>query len=165
MGASARTGNTVSGTGNIAVNVYAGANATSQTIVNGTSSYGIFAYSTDLGNISVIAGTNVTINSGSVGIDAVNGAVAIPQSAQSSIVVTSSATINSGSAVTGTGSSPAGITAGYLGPTPSGVIATTTFPLTAVNGDVVVNNFGNITAASGDGIRAFNYENRRCHRQ
>ena len=29
--------------------------------------------------------------------------------------------------------------------------------MTAINGDVVVNNFGNITAASGDGIRAFNY--------
>ena len=149
-------GNTVSGTGNIAVNVYAGANSSSQTIVNATSSYGIFAFSTDLGNISIIAGTNVTVNSGSVGINAVNEAAAIPQSSQSSIVVTSSATINSGSAVTGTGSPPAGISAGYLGPAPGGVI-TTAFPLAAINGDVVVNNFGNITAASGDGIRAFNY--------
>jgi large repetitive protein len=155
-GAVSPSGNSVSGAGNIAINIYAGANSSSPTIVNSTSSYGVFAYSTDLGNISIIAGTNVTINSGSVGIDAVNEAAAIPQSSQSSIVVTSSATINSGTAVTGTGSPPAGITAGYLGPAPGGVI-TTTFPLTAINGDVVVNNFGNITAASGDGIRAFNY--------
>ncbi len=155
-GAVSPSGNTVSGTGNIAINIYAGVNSSSPTIVNSTSSYGVFAYSTDLGNISIIAGTNVTINSGSVGIDAVNEAVAIPQSSQSSIVVTSSATINSGTAVTGTGSPPAGITAGYLGPAPGGVV-TTTFPLTAINGDVIVNNFGSITAASGDGIRAFNY--------
>ncbi|MGZ5874122.1 MAG: beta strand repeat-containing protein [Bradyrhizobium sp.] len=156
-GAVSPSGNTVSGTGNIAINIYAGASSTSQTIINATSSYGIFAYSTDLGNISVITGTNVTINSGSVGIDAVNGAATIPPaSPNSSIVVTSSATINSGTAVTGTGASPAGIIAGYLGPSPGGVV-TTTFPLTGINGDVVVNNFGNITAASGDGIRAFNY--------
>src|ERR1700687_137239 len=102
-GAVSPTGNSVSGTGNIAINVYAGASSTSQTIINATSSYGIFAYSTDLGNISVITGTNVTINSGSVGIDAVNGAATIPPaSPNSSIVVTSSATINSGPWLTGT---------------------------------------------------------------
>ena len=70
--------------------------------------------------------------------------------------MTAAGTINSGTALTGTGNQPAGIIAGYLGPAPGGVV-TTTFPLTAINGDVVVNNFANINAAGGDGIRAYNY--------
>ena len=72
---------------------------------------------------------------------------------QSSIIVTSYATINSGAVVTGTGSLPAGIIAGYLG----GGTIPTTFPLPGLYGDVVVNNFGNITASAGDGIRAYNF--------
>jgi len=135
------------GTGNIAVNVYSGAN------INTTSNIGILAFSTDIGNITVITSSGDTINSGGIGIDAVNEAAAVPASAGSSIVVTAAGTINSGSVVTGTGKLPAGIIAGYLG----GAAIPTTFPLTAINGDVVVNDFANITAAAGDGIRAFTY--------
>jgi large repetitive protein len=135
------------GIGNVAVNVYSGANIT------GTSSYGILAYSTDAGNISVITSSSDTINSGSVGIDAVNEAATIAASTNSSIVVTAYGTINSGSGLTGTGSPPGGIVAGYLG----GSTIPTIFPLTSLNGNVVVNNFANINAAAGDGIRAFNY--------
>ena len=87
------------------------------------------------------------------GIDAVNEATTIAVSANSSIVVSSYGTINSGTALTGTGSPPAGILAGYLG----GSTIPTIFPLTSLNGNVVVNNFANINAAGGDGIRAFNY--------
>src|SRR5207253_6697411 len=32
-----------------------------------------------------------------------------------------------------------------------------TYPLTAINGEVVVNNFANINADSGDGVRAYNF--------
>ncbi|WP_079566273.1 Ig-like domain-containing protein [Bradyrhizobium erythrophlei] len=135
------------GTGNVAVNVYSGAT------INTTSNIGILAFSTDIGNISVITSSGDTINSGGVGINAVNEAAAIPASASSLIVVTAFGTINSGSVVTGTGRLPAGIAASYLG----GGTLPTTFPLTAINGDVVVNNFANITAAAGDGIRAFTY--------
>lgn len=135
------------GTGNVAINVASGAT------ISSTSSYGIYAYSSDAGNISVITASNDIINSGSTGINAVSVASAIPASANSSIVVTSYGTINSGTALTGTNSPPGGITAGYLGP--GGI--PTVFPLTALNGDVVVNNFANINAAAGDGIRAYTF--------
>ena len=144
------TGNTVPGSGNIAINVYNNAN------INSTSSYGIFAFSTDFGNISVITSSGDSITSGSVGINAVNEAAIIDLSHNSSIVVTAFGSIHSGSNLTGTSNPPAGISAGYLGPAPNGVI-TTLFPLTAINGDVVVNNSATINADSGDGIRAFNY--------
>jgi len=76
------------GTGNVAVNVYSGAT------INTTSNIGILAFSTDIGNISVITSSGDTINSGGVGIDAVNEAAAVPASAGSSIVVTAVGTIN-----------------------------------------------------------------------
>jgi Ca2+-binding RTX toxin-like protein len=140
----------VGGTGNIAINVYSGAT------VNSTASYGIFAFSNDIGNISIITSPGDVINAASAGINAVNEAAvipAIPGSANYSIVVTAAGTINSGTTLTGTGNQPAGILAGYLG----GNVVPTTFPLTAINGDVVVNNSANITAAGGDGIRAYTY--------
>ena len=148
IGAFAESG----GAGNIAVNVSSG--ATIEAALND----GIRAVSKDTGSISITTapGDMITGNSGStgsVGIDAVNELAAIPVSAASSIVVTAYGTINSGSTVTGTSSPPAGILAGYLG----GSSNPTTFPLTALNGDVVINNFANITAAAGDGIRAYNY--------
>ena len=67
--------------------------------------------------------------------------------------MTAYGTINSGTALTGIGNPPAGITAGYLG----GTTPPANPPLVGLNGDVVVNNFANITAAAGDGIRAYNY--------
>ena len=134
------------GNGNVTVNDLSG------TTISG-GQYGIFAYSLETGNISVVTSSGDTINSGSAGIDAVNEATAIAASANSSIVVTANGTINSGTVLTGTGHPPAGIIAGYLG----GSTDPTTFPLTGLNGNVVVNNFANINPAAGDGIRAFNY--------
>ena len=136
------------GTGNVAVNVYSGAT------VDSASGYGVFAYSSDAGNISVITSSGDIINSASEGIHAVNVAATIAASADSSITVTAGGTINSGTTLSG-GKSPAGISAGYFGA--SGSTTPTTFPLTTLNGNVVVNNFANINPAAGDGIRAFNY--------
>ena len=135
------------GTGNVSINV--GSNAS----ITGTSTNGILAFSTDAGNISVITNTNDVITSGSTGINAVNEAAAIAAAVGSSITVTAYGTINSGTALTGTSSPPGGIVAGYLG----GSTIPTVFPLTALNGDVVVNNFATINAAGGDGIRAYNF--------
>ncbi|MCG2645685.1 MULTISPECIES: Ig-like domain-containing protein [Bradyrhizobium] len=134
-------------TGNIAVNVYAGASITS------TTSYGIFAYTKGSGNISIITTSGDVINAGSVGINATNEAASIDPSANSSIVVTAAGTINSGTGSTGTGNPPAGIIAGYLG----GTAIPSSFPLTALDGDVTVNSTANIVAAAGDGIRAYTY--------
>ncbi len=138
--------------GDIAINLASGAT------VKAASSYGIFAISKNTGSISITTAPGDIItgdagSTGSAGIDAVNEATSIPASSNSSITVTAYGTINSGSAVTGTGSPPAGIIAGYLG----GSTIPTTFPLTAINGNVIVTDFANITAAAGDGIRAYNY--------
>ena len=135
------------GTGNLAINV--GPNAS----ITGTSTNGILAFSTDAGNISVITNTADVITSGSAGINVVNEAAAIAAAVGSSITVTAYGTINSGTALTGTSSPPGGIVAGYLG----GSTIPTVFPLTGLNGDVVVNNFATINAAGGDGIRAYNF--------
>ena len=134
------------GNGNVTVNDLSGT-----TIAGGQ--YGIFAFSVETGNISVVTSSGDTINSGSAGIDAVNEATAIAASANSSIVVSANGTINSGTVLTGTGHPPGGIVAGYLG----GSTDPTAFPLTGLYGSVVVNNYANINAAAGDGIRAFNY--------
>jgi hypothetical protein len=131
------------GNGNISVEA-------SGTIV-GTTGYGILAVGYGAGNISVVTDGG-SITSGSAGIIAVNEASAVP-SANHSIVVTAHGIINSGAALTGTSDQPAGILAGYLG----GSTDPSSFPLTGVNGDVTVNNYADITAAGGDGIRAFNY--------
>ena len=114
-----------------------------------------FAFSTDSGSISVITNSGDVVTSGSSGINAVNEAAAIAAAVGSSITVTAYGTINSGTTLTGTSSPPGGITAGYLG----GSTIPTVFPLTALNGDVVVNNFATINAAGGDGIRAYNFGN------
>ncbi|MEH2620648.1 hypothetical protein V1285_005594 [Bradyrhizobium sp. AZCC 1620] len=143
------------GTGDIAVNVYANVN-----IVAGTASstaYGILAFSTNAGSISIITTAGGTIDShlGGAGINAVNQATSIAASVNSSVVVTNAAAIHSGSGLTGFGNRPAGILAGYLGgttnPSPDNLANYN------VNGEVVVNNFANIIADSGDGIRAYNF--------
>ena len=142
-------------TRDIAVNVYH-----NTTIIAGTASstaYGILALSTNAGSISVITATGATINShlGGAGINAVNEATSIASSFNSSVVVTNAATIHSGSGLIGFNNQPAGILAGYIGGTsnPSpGNLANYN-----VIGEVVVNNFGNITADAGDGIRAYSY--------
>ena len=144
----------VGATGNVAVNLYNGVtvNATS----NAQSAYGVNASTNGKGSISVITNPGDVINSGSIGINAVNLAPIVEASYDSSVVVTAAGTIHSRSAATGTGNQPAGISAGYLGPAPGGVV-TTTYPLTDVHGDVVVNSSANITADAGDGIRVFDY--------
>ena len=112
------------------------------------------AFNSNAGSISVITGSNTTINASGAGINAVNEAASILSADNSSIEVTAAGTINSGTTLTGVGNQPAGILAGYLGP---GGVVPTAFPLTGVNGNVVVNNSANITALGGDGIRAYNY--------
>ncbi len=150
------------GTGNLAVNVGPNAvlAATNPAVVGATPVYGINAFSNDAGDISVITSSGDTITSSSSGMSVTNEATVIAQSVNSSIDVTAYGTITSGTGVTGTGSPPAGITAGYLG----GTTIPTNYPLTnpltglpTLFGDVVVNNFATINAASGDGIRAYNY--------
>ena len=133
-------------TGNVSVNV--AANAT----VISTTSHGILAFSTDVGNISVVTSSGDVITGGSAGINAVNEQANILPSANSWISVTAAGTINSGTALTGTNREPAGILAGYLG----GSVIPTNLPIN-VYGEVVVNNSANINAAGGDGIRAYNY--------
>jgi hypothetical protein len=136
------------GSGNVAVNVYA--NAT----IDSTASYGVLAVSTETGNIAVTTSSGDSITSGSVGIAAINEDPTIAFSANSVIDVNASGTINSGSGLTSAGHQPAGILAGYLGPGPNDP---TSYPISGLYGTVFVNDSANINAASGDGIRAFNY--------
>jgi hypothetical protein len=103
-----------------------------------------------IGIVSTTSGTTVTLASNAASAVASGDTLTF---AESSIVVTSYSTISSGTVLTGTDTPPAGISATYLG----GSFIPTTFPLTGLDGDVTVNNFGNITAAAGDGIRASSY--------
>ena len=144
------------GTGNLSINVGSNATITATNPVAASSStldYGIQAFSNEAGNISVITSSGDTITANGTGINAVNEATVIAQSANSSIVVTANGIINSGTEETGTGTPPGGIVAGYLG----GTSILTTYPLTGLFGEVDVNNYATINAASGDGIRAYNY--------
>ena len=140
------------GSGNVTVNV--APNAT----INGNEINGILALTQGSGSISVTTSVGDLISglsgsTGGVGIVAVNQATSIPVAANSSIVVNSYGTIRSGTAQSGSGSPPAGITAGYFG----GTTVPASLPVTGLFGDVWVNNSADITAAAGDGIRAYNY--------
>ena len=144
------------GTGNLSINVNSNATITATNPVAASTStldYGIQAFSNEAGNISVITSSGDTITTNGTGINAVNEATVIAQSANSSIVVTANGIINSGTEETGTGTPPGGIVAGYLG----GNSILTTYPLTGLFGEVDVNNYATINAAAGDGIRAYNY--------
>ena len=114
--------------------------------------YGINAVSDGVGIVSVTMSADSTIDANGSGIFAENGATTIPSDADagagSSITVTAEGTINSGTNLTQAGNPPAGILAGYNS---DGEAEPN------VNGTVTVNNFGNITALGGDGIRAFNF--------
>ena len=137
------------GTGSVTVTDEA--NTTIQTTgTNGQ--YGIEAYSDDgLGSVSVTTSVGDAINSKGAGILAENQATNIPSADQSSVSVTAYGTINSGTQLNTSGSEPAGILAGYNANGNAQPNA---------NGSVTVNDFAtNITAAAGDGIRAFNYGN------
>ena len=133
---------TQNGNGNITISV--GSDAT----VTATAELGIEAISKGTGDISVSTATGDTIDSGGSGILAENQATTIPASADSSISVTAEGAINSGTALTPAGNRPAGILAGYY---------VNGLPETGVTGSVTVDNFADVTAAAGDGIRAFNY--------
>ncbi len=122
---------------------------TTITATGGASSrYGIFAINYGPGNTSVTTSTGDVINSASAGILAVNEAASVSAASNSSIAVTASGTINSGTVQTDSGLPAAGIVAGYN---------YNFSPDSNAFGNVNVDSFANITAAGGDGIRAFNY--------
>ncbi|WP_167533108.1 Ig-like domain-containing protein [Bradyrhizobium cajani] len=126
-----------------------GANAT----VTGLTHYGIEAQSGGTGNISITTGSTGTITAASAAINAYNQASAIPKVGgviASSISVTANGTINSGTVLTGNGSLPAGILAGYKGGANNTVNS-------SVYGNVNIDNYANVNAAAGDGIRGYNF--------
>jgi RTX calcium-binding nonapeptide repeat (4 copies) len=99
------------------------------------------------GNVIVDTSSGDILNSGSSGINAQDRAASLAQASNSSISIETSGTINSGATPPSSGNEPGGIKVGYNGG--SG-------PTTAVFGNVIINNFANITAAGGLGIFAFN---------
>ncbi|MBB4369391.1 hypothetical protein GGD63_002179 [Bradyrhizobium sp. cir1] len=143
----------------VAVTVYANTTITAGSATF-NKAYGILALSTNAGSISVVTSTGDTIDShqGSAGINAVNEATSIAPSFNSSVIVTNAASIHSGTGTTGFNNQPAGILAGYIGQATDPSLNNPPNPANyGVNGEVVVNNFGNITADAGDGIRAYNF--------
>ena len=138
------------GTGNVTVNIGTDAAMSSSTESSGL--FGVEAFSTDTGNITVTMSTGDNVTSGSDGIAALNGATTIPAADSSVISVTADGTIDSGSTFVSNGLPPAGIAAGYA---PNG---SSTVDLN-VTGTVTVNSYANITAAAGWGIDAFNFGN------
>ncbi|MCK1384072.1 VCBS domain-containing protein, partial [Bradyrhizobium sp. 21] len=121
--------------------------------ITGSSIYGIRARSYGAGSEIVTTDAGSVINSGSSGIVAVNRATSLGAASGSSITVNAYGAIHSGSSLNQSGNTPAGIQAGYNGAT-TGSSANTN-----VNGNVVVNNHANVTAAAGYGIHAYNYGN------
>ncbi|WP_342735344.1 VCBS domain-containing protein [Bradyrhizobium sp. B117] len=121
--------------------------------ITGSSIYGIRSRSYGSGSQTVTTAAGSIITSGSAGLVVVNRAISLDGADDSTITVNNYGTINSGSSPNLAGNSPGGIEAGYTGAT-SGSGANTD-----VNGTVVVNNHGSITAAAGYGINAYNYGN------
>lgn len=137
------------GAGDIAINLSANVKVT------GTTGFGILATSFDTGNILVTTSSGDTISSspaGSAAIDAVNEASTVGPG--SSIIVNASGTINSGSALTGSGHSAAGIVASY-----NRGLADPVGGSSSVQGDISITDFAtiNATTAGTDGIRGDNY--------
>ena len=142
------------GTGDVDITLAAGASAGTGAVVTGTASYGIQAYSTGTGNVSVTTGANDIVNSRSSGILATNGATTIPETGgaiTSTITVTAYGAINSGSTLEGGSFSPAGISVAYKG------ASSTNTPNLSVFGDITIDDYANITASAGYGIKAFDY--------
>jgi hypothetical protein len=134
------------GTGDVTVNVGPDASLSASNAL----SFGIYAFSVDTGNITVLMSTGDVITSGSDGVVAVNEASAIASSADSSITVTAAGTIDSGSNPDGNGNPPAGILASYYpnnSPTPE----------SSVFGNVSVTSDATIDATAGSGIVATNF--------
>lgn len=128
--------------------------------VSSATSYGILAQNSNPveGNISVVMSAGDTITSAGAGVNVVDKAGSLTGG---SIFVSSAGTIDSGATLTGSGSPPAGVLAGYFG---AGASPTST---PGVFGNVVVDNTANImagflngvliTTGVSDGIRAYNY--------
>ncbi|MGY8635957.1 FecR domain-containing protein [Bradyrhizobium sp. 14AA] len=121
--------------------------------VTGSSIYGIRSRSYGSGSTSIRTETGSVVTSGSSGIVAINRAELLSISGHSSITVTNYGTVNSGASLNLSANAPAGLEAGYLGAR-NGSAANA-----SVYGDVVVSNYGDVTAAGGYGIHAFNYGN------
>jgi hypothetical protein len=140
------------GTGNVGVNDDSGTITTDGEPLSGQTSpiegfgNGIYALNDGVGNITVSMASGATIHSAASGIFASNISDDVPST--SSISVTADGTIESGTILTPNGSRPAGILAGYN---------FNSEPEADVAGSVDVTNYANITAAAGDGIRAYNY--------
>ena len=133
---------TQNGNGNVAIN------ADASITITGTASDGIAALTLGSGDVSVSTASGDTINSGSAGIAAVDEATAIALSAESAVTVTAEGTIDSGTIAAPDGNPAAGILAGYTSNDEAEP---------NVAGNVIVTADANITAAAGDGIRAFNF--------
>nr|WP_245284210.1 FecR domain-containing protein [Bradyrhizobium sp. WSM2254] len=121
--------------------------------VTGSSIYGIRSRSYGSGSTTVTTEAGSVVTSGSSGIVAINRADAILASEHSSITVANYGTVNSGASLNQADNAPAGLEAGYLG---AGIGSAAN---ANVYGNVVVNNYGNVTAAGGYGIHAYNYGN------
>ncbi|SHN73189.1 hypothetical protein [Bradyrhizobium erythrophlei] len=123
----------------------------------GNAQYGIGASAFEAGNINVTVASGTTIHSGSSGIQAINQAnsTANPENITSSITVVAQGTIDSGVNEDNGGFAPAGIEAGFNPSTNSSTFNPN------VAGNVLVDLAGGagISAAAGDGIKAFNYGN------
>jgi hypothetical protein len=141
------------GVGNVSVSVSSGATITAVAAgatASGFAQYGIFAFNYEAGNTSVTTASGSTINSGSSGINAANQATAISASAARTVMVVALGAINSGTNLNNSGSTPAGILAGF-NPGNTSVFNAN------VAGNVLVEDSGAIVAAAGDGINAYNY--------
>src|SRR5262249_15980041 len=103
------------------------------------------------GDVSVSTASGDMISSASAGIVAENYSTSIPSSAQSSIDITATGTINSGPTLFNNGNRPSGVQPGYL----PGRHASSFNP--SVFGDVNINNFANITAAGFSGIFGYDW--------
>ena len=132
------------GNGNITVTT--GANAT----ITGTPLYGIEAFSNGQGNITVTTASVDMINSGSVGINVYNQATSIPQ-ATNSFICRHGQWHHPFRHDIHRRWRPPGRNSGGI----QGRHVNTSKP--TAFGNVTVDNFANINAAGGDGIRAYNF--------
>ena len=123
-------------------------NATIAAIGDASSRYGIYAQNLGPGSTSVTTSAGDVISSASAGIYAINNAASVPAASNSSVVVTANGTINSGTVQIPGGFPAAGILAAYNF---NNSLDSNVFD------SVIVDDFANIAAAGGDGIRAYNW--------
>ena len=125
----------------------------------GFTQYGINAYNYGAGNVTVATAGGTSIAAGGSGISAGNQATVIAAdingNALSTVTVDALGSISSGANLNNNGNAPAAIQVGY---NPGGAGAPVNVPGN-VTGNVVVVAGGNITAAAGEGINAYNYAN------